>query len=134
MTQYDNSNSGIAGQPWPEQNFILHGKLSIHQGNIAIEERPVALIKQQSKDGSNRIEVYQKVGVLFENEKDNDNQPDYSGPMEGEYADLKIAGWRGEKNGNRYMSLKVSPKMVDTKPQQEQPTNTGVITNDDIPF
>ena len=133
MTEYDNTNSGIAGQPWPEQHFILHGKLSIHQGNIAIEERPVALIKQQSKDGSSRIEVYQKVGVLFENEKDNDNQPDYSGPMEGELAHLKIAGWRGEKNGNRYMSLKVSPKVVDSQPQQEQSTQNNAV-DDDIPF
>jgi len=132
MTEYDNTNSGIAGKPWPEQNFILQGKL-----NIMGEDGHVAIITAQTKTGEKRLEVYQKVGVLFENKDktDDDNKPDYSGPLDGIHQDWRIAGWRGEKDGRKYLSLKVSemqPKDDESKPEPQE-TSTQEM-DDDIPF
>ena len=134
MTEYDNNNSGIAGKPWPEQNFILQGKL-----NIMGEDNQVAIITAQSRDGNKRLEIYQKIGVLFENKnkENNPKQPDYSGPLDGLHQDWRIAGWRGEKNDNKYMSLKVSevqPNESKTEPEPEPQETSTQKLDDDIPF
>lgn len=126
MSEYDNTNRGAAFQPFPEQQFILQGKLDIHG-----VERNVALILQQSKSGDKRVEVYYKAGVLFENDKQgNEKAPDYSGPMEGIFDGLRIAGWKGMKDGKPYMTFQVSEKQ-----QQTQDNQQATVSDDDvIPF
>ena len=72
--------------------------------------------------------MYQKVGVLFEEDKgDNEKRPDYSGPLE-DYAtnkDMRIAAWKRQSDGgNKYMSLSISEKQ----------SKGGNDLNDKIPF
>lgn len=137
MSDYDNTNKGAAFKPFPEQKFILQGKLQITHNDIN-QESGIALIMAENKDGKKRIEVYQKVGVLFDNDKKgNDNAPDYSGPLDGISEDLRIAAWKEMKGDNAYLSFRVSPKM--DKPQEDgyPITKQDVVLNDlkdDIPF
>lgn len=106
MTEYDNTNRGAAFKPFPEQQFILQGKLNMYG-----EDQNVALILAQSKSGEKRIEIYQKIGVMFDNEKNgNDKAPDYSGPLEGIHAKWRIAGWKGMKDDKPYMTMQLSEK------------------------
>jgi len=112
MTEYDNTNRGAAFKPFPEQQLILQGKL-----NVMGEDGQVALIMAESRDGKKRIEVFQKIGCLFPNDKrGNEKAPDYSGPLDGLHQDWKIASWKEMKDDNAYMSLQVSeykPKPID---------------------
>lgn len=60
MSEYDNTNRGAAFKPFPEQQFILQGKL-----NIMGEDGQVALIMAESRDGNKRIEVFQRLAFCF---------------------------------------------------------------------
>ena len=125
MNDYDNTNRGAAFKPFPEQQFILQGKL-----NIMGDEGQVALIMAESKDGSKRIEVYQRAGVLFANK-----QPDYSGPLDGLHQDWRIAAWKEMKGDNAYMSLRVSEvqkKQEAEAESQDEPSSKQI--DYDIPF
>ncbi len=133
MTQQDR-NTGIVGKPWPEQNFILQGKLNIMDDNVN-----VAIITAESRNGDTRLEVYQKIGVLFPNDKrGNEKAPDYTGPLDELHKDWTIAGWRGESKGKKYLSLKVSEllkKSEETESQDQESTDTSSqVIEDDIPF
>lgn len=132
MSDYDNTNRGAAFKPFPEQQFILQGKL-----NIMGDEGQVALIMAESKDGSKRIEVYQRAGVLFANKdkSDENKQPDYSGPLDGLHQDWRIAAWKEMKGDNAYMSLRVSEvqkKQEAEAESQDEPSSKQI--DDDIPF
>jgi hypothetical protein len=108
MADYDNTNSGAAFKPFDSQRMILQGKVNL-EGN----ERKVVMVADQTRGGDNIIEVYQKVGVLFDNDKKgNESAPDYSGPVE-DYAtnkDMRIAAWKRQKDGANYMSMQVTEK------------------------
>lgn len=130
MADYDDKNSGIAGKPWPEQNLLLSGKL-----DIMGDKMEVAILTAESRSGERRLEVFQKIGVLFNNDKNgNDKAPDYSGPLDGLHQDWRIAGWRGEKDGRKFMSLKVSEKQQQTTQEPQKEDTSQDITDDDIPF
>ena len=130
MNDYDNTNRGAAFKPFPEQQFILQGKL-----NIMGDDSQVALIMAESKDGSKCIEVYQRAGVLFANKdkSDENKQPDYSGPLDGLHQDWRLAARKEMKGDNASMSLRVSEvqKKQDQEPQAE-PSSKQI--DDDIPF
>ena len=138
MSEYDNTNRGAAFKPFPEQQFILQGKL-----NIMGEDGQVALIMAESRDGNKRIEVFQKVGCLFPNDKKgNEKAPDYSGPLDGLHQDWKIAAWKEMKGDNAYMSLNVSeykPKPADDHIPEfgdniKDENVTSAIKPEDVPF
>ena len=128
MADYDNTNSGIAGKPWPEQKLLLNGKL-----NVFGEDMPIVIVTAETNAGEKRLEVFQKIGVMFTNDKrDNEKAPDYSGPLDGLHQDWRIAGWRGEKDGRKFMSLKVSEKQKQQAEPQQEPASQEA--EDDIPF
>tara|TARA_R110000796_G_scaffold36193_1_gene92498 strand:- start:180 stop:584 length:405 start_codon:yes stop_codon:yes gene_type:complete len=105
---YDNTNSGAAFKPFDTMKMILQGKVNL-EGN----DRKVVLVADKTKSGMKIIEIYQKVGVLFENDKKgNDNAPDYSGPLEDYAANkpMQFAGWKKQKDDGNYLSLQVSEK------------------------
>ena len=108
MAEYDNTNSGAVFKPFETMKMILQGKVNI-EGN----DRKVVLVADKTKQDKKIIEVYQKVAVLFEEDKgDNENRPDYSGPVE-DYAtdkDMRIAAWKRVKGDNKYMSIQISEK------------------------
>jgi hypothetical protein len=125
---YDNTNTGAAFQPFDTMKMILQGKVNL-EGN----DRKVVLIADETKSGMRIIEMYQKVCVLFENDKNgNDSAPDYSGPMEDYAADkpMQVAGWKKQKDGNNYLSMNISPKHGGGSQVQ----SVGEAIGDDIPF
>lgn len=126
MADYDDTNRGAAFPPFDTQSLILQGKL-----NVVGHDMKVVLVKDQTKGGTKLIEVYQKVGVLFENDKKgNDNAPDYSGPLE--VGDKRIAAWRKEANGKPYMSMSLSDPQHSAGASSQAPAKKEVF--DEIPF
>jgi len=121
--QYDDSNRGAAFTPFPTQRLILQGKI-----NVDGRDMKIVNIMDETRDGKQIIEVYQKVGVLFQNDNNKESAPDYTGPL---LEDKRIAAWKRMKDNKPYMSFVVSDK------QDGQQTNTAPSTgllNDDIPF
>lgn len=127
MTDYDNSNKGAAFPPFDKQQLILQGKL-----NVNGTEAPIALIKDETKTGKTIIGVYQKVGVLFQNEKEKDGQPDYTGTLDFDHLGetLRLAAWKKMGNGKAFLSLSVSEKQGS---KAQQPIQDD-LPNDDIPW
>jgi uncharacterized protein (DUF736 family) len=121
--QYDNSNKGAAFAPFESQRLILQGKI-----NDNGHEQRVILVKDQTKTGKNIIQVYEQVGVLFENDKKgNDAAPDYTGTLN----ELRrLAAWRKMKDGKPYMTFTVSDK----KSQEMVSAPQDSTELDDIPF
>ena len=123
MAEYDNTNSGAAFKPFDTQRMILQGKLN-NQGN----DSKIVLVADQTKAGMKIIEVYQKLGVMFENDKKgNEAAPDYTGPLN----EIKrLAAWKKMKDGKPYMTFNVSDKQQGaTSSPQPKP-----VLHDDIPF
>mgnify|MGYP005828302541 FL=1 len=135
MTQYDNTNSGAAFKPFDTMKMILQGKINL-EGN----DRKVVLVADETKNGMKIIEVYQKVGVFFENDKKgNDNAPDYSGPVE-DYAtnkSMQVAGWKkATSDGSNYLSIQVTERQGGGGARpigSVTPTHLS-LGEDDIPF
>lgn len=141
MAEYDDTNRGAAFTPFPTQKMILQGKVNI-EGN----DNKVVLVSDETRDGRKIIEVFQKVGVLFENDKKgNEAAPDYSGPIRqaiDSYTmgasgksplEKRIAGWRRMKDGKPYMSFNVSDKQGGTE-ERNIPDPSKALPDDDIPF
>lgn len=120
--QYDDSNRGAAFTPFPTQRLILQGKINVDGNDMKIVN-----IMDETRDGKQIIEVYQKVGVLFQNMSDKETAPDYTGPL---FENKRIAAWKRMKDDKPYMSFNISDKMEGQ--QQEAPSSS--LPNDDIPF
>ena len=119
MSEYDETNKGAAFTPFPSQQMILAGKI-----NVKGKESKTVLVKDATIDGRPIIEIYERLAIMFENDKANNaNAPDYSGPID---ENLKVAGWRRSKDGKPYMSLSVSSK--------GQKQSSSSLPDDDIPF
>jgi len=122
MAEYDNTNTGAAFKPFDTQRMILQGKLNV-DGN----DKKVILVADQTKAGMKIVEVYQKLGVMFENDKKgNEKAPDYSGPIDN--SKFKIAGWKKVKETSSYMSMQV------TETQQQQPAGLDNVKVPQIDF
>ena len=82
-------------------------------------------------DNSNR-------GAIFKNEdKQQDNHPDYKGSLNVNGLDLWVSGWlkTSEKTGKKFMSLSVKPKDAAPVKQASKPKSSGFDDmNDDVPF
>ncbi len=76
MADYDNTNTGAAFTPFPTQRLILQGKI-----NSDGTDMKVTCVMDETKDGKQVVEIYQKVGVLFQNEGSKEGSPDYTGPL-----------------------------------------------------
>lgn len=120
---YDNTDKGAAFAPFDTQRLILQGKI-----NDSGKDMKIVLIKDQTKAGKNLIEVYERVGTLFENDKKgNESAPDYTGPLN---MFRRLAAWRRMKDGGKpYMTFSVS----DQKPQDHQATHRNDPLDDEIP-
>jgi len=82
-------------------------------------------------DNSNR-------GAIFKNDdKQQDNHPDYKGSLNVNGVDLWVSGWlkTSEKTGKKFMSLSVKPKDAAPVKQASKPKSSGFDDmNDDVPF
>ena len=121
MAEYDETNRGAAFTPFPTQQMILQGKV-----NVEGVDSKVVLVKDQTKDGRGIVEVYQKMAVMFDNDKKgNEAAPDYTGPM----GDTRrLAAWRKMKDDKPYMTFNVSDK------QQNAGSVPSSNIDDKIPF
>lgn len=118
---YDNTDRGAAFKPFDKQKLILQGKL-----NDTGKDMKIVMVKDETRGGKNIIEVFEKIGVLFENDKKgNENAPDYTGPIN-EFR--RLAAWRKSKDGQAYMTMSVS----DAK--QGNNDSSNAVTDDKIPF
>jgi uncharacterized protein (DUF736 family) len=80
-------------------------------------------------------------GAIFKNEeKQQDNHPDYKGSINVNGVDMWVSGWlkTSEKTGKKFMSLSVKDK-VEKAPQMpvkqaSKPTSGFDAMDDDIPF
>ena len=132
--EFDNTNRGSVHAPFPEQKFILQGNL-----NVDGDDKNIALIAGQLKDGRKVIHVYHKVGMMYENEKEEgSNKPDYGGPIgaSGITKPKRIAGWKKikqDENGNTkaWMSLQLK-ELEEQQTQIQEPQSE--IDIEDIPF
>lgn len=119
--QYDDKNRGAAFTPFPTQRLILQGKINVEGTDMKIVN-----IMDETRDGKQIVEVYQKIGVLFQNDNTKEGAPDYTGPL---LEDKRIAAWKRMKDNKPYMSFSVSDKQDGPQQQQSSP-----LPNDDIPF
>ena len=87
----------------------------------------VTCVMDETKDGKQIIEIYQKVGVLFQNESMKEGAPDYTGPL---FDDKRLAAWKKMKDEKPYMSFSVSDKL-DKGQYTEGKSSIG---EDKIPF
>lgn len=103
---FDNTNSGVFFMPHADQQFVGQGRLNIEGKDLRI----VVVKEKLSRDGAPLMVLYQRLGPLFDNDKSRSGTPktapDKGGPLD-DWPDHRIAGWKGEKNGRRYMSLRV---------------------------
>jgi hypothetical protein len=122
MSQYDNTDSGAVFPPRENHQMILSGK-----ANNNGKDSQVIITKSTLPDGRVIMDVYEKTGTLFPNDKKtSDKAPDYTGPI----GTRRVAAWRKSKDNMNYMSLSFSDKMEGGAPngQQQQPVD------DSIPF
>ncbi len=122
MTEYDNTDTGAAFTPFTTQRLILQGKI-----NSRGTDMKVTCVMDETKDGKQIIEIYQKVGVLFQNEGMKEGAPDYTGPL---FDDKRLAAWKKMKDEKPYMSFSVSDKL-DKGQYTEGKSSIG---EDKIPF
>ena len=135
MSDYDNTNKGAAFAPFPDQKFVLSGKL-----NIEGVEKQCVYIAGTTQGGKRVMRVYQELGIMFENESDNERAPNYSGTIQDHLKEeMKIAAWKRqqENTGNNYLSISISEKQNSGGHQasnNEQEESTGKQIEDEIPF
>lgn len=123
--QYDDTNRGAAFTPFPTQRLILQGKVNA-QGT----DSKIVCVMDETRDGKKIIEMYQKVGVLFENDNSKEGAPDYTGPFQ---EHLRIAAWKRMKDDKPYMSFNISEKDGGPKVEAGMSTNSS-LPDDVIPF
>jgi uncharacterized protein (DUF736 family) len=81
-------------------------------------------------DNSNR-------GAIFKNEdKQQDNHPDYKGSLNVNGVDLWVSGWlkTSEKTGKKFMSLSVKPKEDKPVKKASKPSGGFDDFDDSAPF
>ena len=120
MSEHDNTNRGAVFPPYEDTKMILTGK-----ANNDGQDVNLVFTMSKTKDGKQIIDIYQKVGTLFPNDKKgNEKAPDYTGP----FANRRISTWRQSKGDLKYMSLEISDK------RDSQGKGSSSLVNDDVPF
>ena len=130
MSDYDNTNKGAAFAPFPDQKFILTGKLDVN----GIEKQCV-YISGETKGGKKIIRVYQELGIMFENESTNEKAPNYSGSLQDHLGEeMKLAAWKRQSEKGNYLSITVSEKKPGGDNKSIEPESDYVTLDDDVPF
>ena len=130
--EYDNTNRGAVFPPMEQQRLLLTGSIDIDGEG----KKGLALVTDTDKQGRDVFVVYQRVGVLYLNEDatEDNKQPAYSGPMDG---DMRLAAWRSESDkGVKFLTLKREAKMSSNGKAApvQAPRPQQTIVADDIPF
>ena len=133
MSEYDNTNTGAGFKPFEDSKMVL-------QGNLDVDgmKKEVIYVASTLKDGRKVLKVYEKFGIMFEQDKETgSNKPDYSGPIDTMYKKA-MAGWRKtSQSGVNFLSVKVSEKQTtqeDTMPNDNVQYPAQDPLDDVIPF
>lgn len=134
MTDYDNTNKGVMFLPFEDWQLVLQGKIDI-EGD---EHRYVAVRQKLTRDGAPVLMLYRQVGIMYGKGEDaHEKAPDWSGKFD-DRADMRIAGWKGQKDGKHYLQLKVSEAQSNSRGSDSKrddgraPRND--FTDEEIPF
>ena len=104
---YDDTDRGVSFKPKNYQSLHSTGKI-----NMVGEDYQSCILKETQKDGKLRLDVYIKVGALWENDKgENQSRPDFSGTINQLQFALKrkLASWIGVfGEDQRYFQLKIT--------------------------
>ena len=76
-------------------------------------------------------------GVLFQNEKTKETQPDYTGSIVVEKKEYRLSAWNNtSKAGKEYKSIKVTTQeeMAEFKKKKEDPISNPEKLDEEIPF
>ena len=130
--EYDNTNRGAVFPPMDQQRLVLTGSIDMDGDG----KKGLALVSDTDKQGRDVFVVYQRAGVLYLNEDatEDNKQPAYSGPMDG---DMRIAAWRSESDkGVKFLSLKREAKQSSNgrAAPAPSPAPQQAVVADDIPF
>jgi len=127
--EYDNTNRGVAFPPLDKQRMLLTGSCD-YDGD---GKKQLVLVTDTDKQDRNVLVVYQRVGVLYaDDDATPDNKkPNYSGPMDNNY---RMAGWKREKDGKKYLSLKREPRQYNGSQNTQETSQISEVIKDDIPF
>ena len=107
--EYDNTNNGAVFEPFPNNDFILEGKLDIEGA-----EHKLVVIRSTTKGGKVMLKCYTELCAMFENDNMNENAPNYTGNLHERFeiksgTKLRMAAWKKQHSGNKnYLSLQVS--------------------------
>ena len=135
MADYDDTNSGATFPPFDDMKMILQGKI-----NVDGRDSRYTIVRRETRDGREILEIYEKVGAMFVNEGTNDAAPNYTGmlyntndkqmPYTPPTNNMRIAGWRRMKDDKPYLSIKISEPMI----QNDPVSSNNDLPKDDIPF
>lgn len=134
MADYDDTNSGATFPPFDDMKMILQGKI-----NVDGRDSRYTIVRRETRDGREILEVYEKVGAMFVNDG-KESAPNYTGmlyntndkqmPYTQPKTDMRIAGWRRMKDDKPYLSIKISEPME----RNDAHNAHGDLPKDDIPF
>ena len=132
MAEYDNTNSGVVFSAFPDQKLVGQGRLNID----GTDHRVVMVMEPFTKGGAPEMVLYQRLGPLFKNDKnDNEKAPDRSGPVD-PYPGKRIAAWVKEKDNRKFFSLAISDRQQ-RNDAEESPLGEGstdINIDDEIPW
>ena len=131
MSEYDNTNRGAGFPPYDEEKMVLTGKINVDGLDV-----DVMYVAGTTKSGQRVLRIYQKMGIMFEQEDTSNGKPNYSGPLDNTGAFIenkKIAAWKKTTEaGLNMISLQVTDRTQvtpnDTNTQSER------TIDDVIPF
>ena len=134
MADYDDTNSGATFPPFEDMKMILQGKI-----NVNGRDSRYTIVRRETRDGREILEIYEKVGAMFSNEG-KDSAPNYTGmlyntndkqvPYTPPTTNMRIAGWRRMKDDKPYLSIKISEPME----RNDTHNSNGRLPDDGIPF
>ena len=141
---YDNTDRGSLFKPRADESLLVQGKIDSNRN-----EYRLVIIKSSLPDGKTARDVYQKVGTMYENDKNgNEKAPDFSGPVMFNGQDKRrIAAWKtvSKDGATKFLSCRVGDSTPRTDGfsdnsvsiEQIKATATDVegdLSEDEIPF
>lgn len=131
MSEYDNTNRGAGFPPYDEEKMVLTGKINVDGLDV-----DVMYVAGTTKSGQRVLRIYQKMGIMFEQEDTTNGKPNYSGPLDNTGAFIenkKIAAWKKTTEaGLNMISLQVTDRTQVTPKDTE--TQSERTIDDVIPF
>lgn len=133
-------NTGALFQPRSTQRLSFIGRVDFEG-----DQREIAIITVEDRDGVKHRLIFQKVGKLFDNEKKSEASPPYGGPISTSMH--RLSCWVNRtKDDSPYLGVKVSERRPNgptdpgrRRPDDDPPTYgerelARSIEDDDIPF